>query len=58
MNIKQKIRHSLIPQWKIAHEIGISEPTMVRWLRMPEELDKDKVQMIEKALQKLQKEGK
>lgn len=56
MNLKLKIRKSLIPQWKIGKELGVSEQTIVRWLRVPEDLEKDKVTQIEEALDKLMKE--
>lgn len=58
MNIKEKIRKSLIPQWKVAKKIGVCEQTMVKWLRNPEELGIDKLERIEKALKELQREAK
>ena len=30
-----------IPLWRIADELGISEPTMTRWLRVPLSTEKE-----------------
>lgn len=33
--VRQAARAAHVPLWKIADEIGVSEPTMTRWLRKP-----------------------
>lgn len=58
MNIKEKIQKSGYPYWMIADRIGVAESTMIRWLRLPEKLEEEKVQRIEKAIEKLQREGR
>lgn len=37
-----------VPLWKIAAELGVSEPTLTRWLRFP--LPPDKEHRIEAAI--------
>ena len=43
-----------VPFWKIARKIGISEPTLTRWLRVP--LDADREALIMAAINELAKE--
>ncbi len=31
--LKQEIRASKVPQWKIADRLGVCEMTLIRWLR-------------------------
>ena len=33
--IKNKVKENGLFMWQIADEIGISEPTLVRWMRYP-----------------------
>ena len=58
MNLKQKIQKSGVPYWRIADRLEIAESTMIRWLRIPEKLESEKVERIEKALKELQREAK
>lgn len=54
--IKDKAKKANIYQWEIALEIGVSEPTLVRWLRTP--LSAEKENIILTAIEKLKKEKK
>ena len=45
------IRMKNIPMWKIADVIGISEPTLFRWMR---KYDADHHEKIMKAVQELE----
>ncbi len=50
-----KILHEInMPQWKLADAVGISEPTLTRWLRYP--LEGERLKRVQIALEKL-KEG-
>lgn len=46
MKENQKIRNAAkdagLPLWKIAVAIGVSEPTLIRWLRLPLPAEKEK----------------
>ena len=53
-NVRRAARIEGIPLWQIAGEIGISEPTMTRWLRTPLPVEKEK--RILAAIEKLSKE--
>jgi len=53
VNIKERIRAAGVYQWEIAEALGITECTMVRWLRRPESLDPAKVSRIEKAIREI-----
>lgn len=48
-----------IKQWEIAVHLGISEPTIVRWMRMPMPADREKaiLRAIAELAQKKQEEG-
>lgn len=46
--IRQRAKAHGVPLWKIAAEIGVSEPTLTRWLRFP--LPPTKEQRIEQAI--------
>ena len=50
--IRRMARIAGIPLWKIAACLGISEPTLTRWLRMP--LPNDKEAAILAAIAKLE----
>lgn len=43
-----------VPLWKIAAQIGVSEPTITRWMRFP--LSEDKRARIEQAIYILSQE--
>lgn len=53
--IRRAARAADIPYWRIARAIGISEPTLIRWLRVP--LPEDKEQRIMEAITELAKEA-
>jgi lambda repressor-like predicted transcriptional regulator len=52
--IRSAARIAGIPLWKVAAAIGISEPTLTRWLRFP--LPKEKESLILSAIDSLAKE--
>lgn len=39
--VRKAARFAGIPLWRIAADIGVSEPTLTRWLRFPLELEKE-----------------
>lgn len=51
--VRQLARSAGIPLWMIAKTIGVSEPTLIRWMRLP--LAKDKEQRIMEAISELSK---
>lgn len=51
--VRRAARSAGIPLWRIARAIGISEPTLIRWLRVP--LAEDKEQRIMAAIAELAK---
>lgn len=53
-NIRKAARSAEIPLWRIAASIGVSEPTLVRWLRFP--LPAEKEDCIMKAITALSQE--
>jgi hypothetical protein len=52
--LRKKAKESKVPLYMIAYQIGISEPTLIRWLRFP--LPADKEQRISHAIDELSKE--
>lgn len=48
--IRMEARKRGVPVWKIARELGISEQTLYRWLRVPisDELEKAMREIIER----------
>ena len=54
--IKDAAKKAKLYQWEIALENGVSEPTLVRWLRTP--LPAEKEERILVAIEKLAKEKK
>lgn len=50
-NLKRKARAEGIPLWKVAAEVGVSEPTLTRWLRVP--LEGEHRERVTAALQAL-----
>lgn len=55
MKIRRMARGAGVPLWAIAQAVGISEPTLTRWLRVP--LSMDREQKIMEAISKLETEG-
>lgn len=51
MNMKRMIRESGVKQWQVAAAMGVSEATMVRWLRT--ELPKEKETAIKVAIDRI-----
>lgn len=58
LRANQKVRDAAkaagVKQWEIAVHLGISEPTIVRWMRMPMPADREKA--ILQAIAELAKE--
>ncbi len=55
VEIKSTLKQSLIPQWKLAKKLGVSENTVNRWLR--DDLTEEKEKMILVAIEDLKKGG-
>lgn len=50
-DVRRMARRNDVPQWKIAAALGISEPTLCRWLRF--ELSSEKKHRIVHVIQEL-----
>ena len=55
IHIRMAAREAHIPLWKIAQMVGISEPTLTRWLRV--ELSQEKKVRILQAIEQLKREA-
>ena len=55
LSLRQRAKSAGIPLWKIASYIGVSEPTITRWLRVPLSCSKEK--LILEAISKLEREA-
>lgn len=53
--VRSSARIARVPLWRIAAAIGISEPTLTRWLRFP--LPEEKEKRIMTAIAELAKEA-
>lgn len=53
LKIREKIREAGLFQWQVAQKIGVSEFTLIRWLRS--ELSEERVNAIYKAIETLAK---
>ena len=53
--VREMAKKQKVSLWRIANEIGISEPTITRWLRVP--LSQQKEKLILDAISKLSREG-
>lgn len=53
-SVRNAARSSGVPLWRVAEAIGVSEPTMTRWLRVP--LSQDREERILGAIEKLAQE--
>lgn len=40
--VRAAAKSARVPLWKVAEAIGVSEPTLTRWLRVPLQEDKEK----------------
>ena len=50
-DLRDEFRIANVKQWEVAEAMGISEMTLVKWLRR--ELPEDKKALVRKAVQKL-----
>ena len=55
IQIRMAAREAHIALWKIAQMVGISEPTLTRWLRV--ELSQEKKVRILQAIEQLKREA-
>lgn len=53
LDIRVMAKNAGINLWQIAERLGISEPTIIRWLRVP--LSPERRQMVIDAIQALEK---
>lgn len=53
--VRDAAKRNGVKHWQIAEHLGISEPTIVRWLRLP--LSPEKEQAILEAIEALSKEA-
>lgn len=53
--VRRAARIAGVPLWAIASKIGVSEPTLTRWLRLP--LPEEKERRIMAAIAALEQEG-
>ena len=51
IDLRETFRLANVRQWEVAEAMGISEMTLVKWLRR--ELPEDKKNLVRKAVQKL-----
>lgn len=54
-NIRDAAKKHKVKHWQIAMHLGISEPTIMRWLRVP--LPPEKERAILEAIEEIAKEG-
>ncbi len=54
-DIRKAAKSAGVPLWKVAAAIGVSEPTIIRWLRVP--LQEEKEARILSAIDSLAKEA-
>ena len=55
-SIREFIESNGVKHWQVAHKLGVSEQTLVRWLRVP--IAQDKEDAIRVAVSEIAKEGK
>jgi len=55
MDVRNAARSAGVPLWKVAVAIGVSEPTLTRWMRVP--LSEDKEKRVMEAIAELGKEA-
>lgn len=51
IELRQEMKANFIPQWKVAEVLGVSEMTLIRWLR--KELTEDKRIKVQQAIESL-----
>ena len=54
-NLRKLARAENVPLWKIALELSVSEPTVIRWLRTPLSPEREAAMLA--AIRKLSKEA-
>ena len=52
--VKKEIKNAVLFQYQVAAKLGVSEMTLIRWMR--EELPEKKRQMVTQAVQALREE--
>lgn len=53
--VRRAARSAGVPLWRVAAAIGVSEPTLTRWLRVP--LAEDKERRIMATIAELEQEA-
>lgn len=53
--VRRAARAAGVPLWRVAKAIGVSEPTLTRWLRAP--LPEDKEKRVMAAIAALEQEA-
>lgn len=53
--VRRAARSAGVPLWRVAAAIGVSEPTLIRWLRAP--LAEDKERRIMATIAELEQEA-
>ncbi|MDE6997348.1 MAG: hypothetical protein K2P04_05670 [Oscillospiraceae bacterium] len=53
-SVRKAAKSAGVPLWKVAAAIGVSEPTIIRWLRVP--LQEEKEARILSAIASLERE--
>ena len=53
-SVRKAAKSAGVPLWKVAAAIGVSEPTSIRWLRVP--LQEEKEARILSAIASLERE--
>lgn len=53
--VRRAARAAGVPLWRVAAAIGVSEPTLTRWLRVP--LQEDKEKRVMAAIAALEREA-
>ena len=53
--VRELIEKNGVKHWRVALQLGVSEQTLVRWLRVP--LTKEKDDAIRVAVEQIAKEG-
>lgn len=54
--IREMAKRKDVKHWQIAEYLGISEPTIMRWLRVP--LSTERERIITEAIEAIAKEGR
>ena len=54
-SIRRAAKEAGVPLWMVAHIAGISEATLIRWMRVP--LKKEKEDMLLDAIKRSQTKG-